>query len=59
MLRDKIEQKKKELQNVLREQNDCLNEYDIVKSWRRYDYAQLGRKARELKEKIDFAESLV
>ena len=48
-----LAQLKAELRKTQQAQAECLNDYNIVKAYRRYEYQHLVRKARKLKEKID------
>ena len=49
---------KSELRRVLRKQADCINEYNIVKPYRRYEYQELITQARGIKNNIEWFEKL-
>ncbi len=53
-----LETLKKELNETLGKQIECVNDYGIVKTFMRQEYQRLTIKAKLIKESIDFLEEL-
>lgn len=53
-----LETLRKELNYTLAEQMLCVDDYDIVKSFMREKYNILTKKAKNIKEAIEYLESL-